>query len=387
MKSQKNPLYNISLNFGKYKLTKVILTTFLIFIIFWLIGLALSPNKLAFIHDKSWLFQIFWFPLHLILGYSSFYIYKRTTQSVSHQDLNLNFLLKDIKINFVTYLIIIVLIAPFIYEDSMEAKDIFDKNFANLGYSSLLMFGPIWIIEWLMLGVIWTHIISTATYTIKICSNAYIKKNLNSILIFDKENHFLKAGVDNALISFIYGISSILYILFTGGESSDFQTTIISVILVFVCFMTSFLLIRNRLESALEEIVTEYLLTIKLFYTDPQTLNSLTVGRNLRAEELDKLLFPNANNLSHRAKERILTVKTALLINSITYNSNYSVADSKDGLSIQDSLKLIQYITYEINYGNFGMDEFYRIITRSGSSLYIIYQHWGDISKAFKGLI
>ena len=193
-----------------------------------------------------------------MLAYWSMVNYKRSTENIRHVNITFKYIWGDFFSNRKDYFLAVLMVAPFIIEDTIEGLKKFSDGFNDFGYSTLLMIGPVWVLEWLFLGVIWSQVIRLAYMSVKKYSLAYVQNNINEILANPSSNKILAAGEVNALINLIYGLSAFGYIMLCDGESSDYQTTAISAFLVLFSFLTSFVILRFRINQALVRLSNDF---------------------------------------------------------------------------------------------------------------------------------
>jgi hypothetical protein len=330
---------------------------------FWFLAYSLAPSKSAFIHDRSWIYQIIWFPAHILLAYFAILVYKKAAFGERHQDISMRSLLNDFKKNYRAIGIALVLITPFMIQDLVEGMGELERDYETLGDATWVMIGPVWIIEWLMLAVIWSRVMATIRLTINFYTPKYVRKHLDDLLIVNHKSHLLQAGVENALINLVYAITTIGYIEFVGGETSDYQNVVISAILVLSSFLASFLYIRKRIADALEEIVAEHARRIEEVYGnhDPKFLEQAFLKEKLNIQLLSHFVFDKTAGLSKRSFERLTIVRSSLLIDSIKKNG-YA-----DSIAVDHGFQIMRYTQYEVKLSSLGMVELQGVLVRLGS--------------------
>jgi hypothetical protein len=125
--------------------------------------------------------------------------------------------------------------------------------------------------------------------------------------------------VENALVNFFYALTTIGYILYTGGEASDFQTVIISGLLVLLSFLFTCWFLRMRVEAALEAIAVEHAKKIDLAYPmgEHASLQERFQHYRLNASLIDQFVLHRPEKINRRGLERLALVRTSLLLESI----------------------------------------------------------------------
>jgi hypothetical protein len=345
--------------------------------IFWILGFALSIEKSTFLRDRSFLYQIFWFPFHILLAYFSIIVYKRVSSGTHYKDISIKSIMKDLHKNYRAVIFSLILITPFMVEDIIEGSVKAHENFEQLGYASWVMIGPIWIIEWLMLAVIWSRVLATIRLTVNTYSPAYVDRHLDDLLILNPNTPHLQAGVENALINFFYAISTLAYIELTGGESSDFQTCAISGVLVLFSFLTSFFFLRTRINDALERIVLKHAKHLDIYYKGSSHSLTHDSFKDLKLNPLliDNFVLNKPNKFSNRAIERISIVRASLLIESIE-ETGYA-----ENISVAKGLEAMKYGQFEQKLSSLGVMELQGVLIRLGSPVIMLLAKSGVLSS------
>ena len=342
---------------------KVILISVVLMLGFWIWGYALAPNKTSFIANHSWLYQLVWFPAHILLAYSSILAYKKAAFGQRRQDITLISLGYDFKKNSRAIVMSVFMVIPFMIQDLMEGMELLNRDYETLGNATWVMIGPVWMIEWLMLAVIWSRVISSIRLTISTYTPKYVRDHLDDLLIVNPLSPLLQLGVENALINLFYAITTIGYIQFVGGETSDFQDVAISAVLVLFSFLSSFFYMRKRVGDALESIVAEHVQRIETIYGHhhPDLIKNEFLKQKLNFELINHFVFDKTAGLGKRPYERLSIVRTGLLLESIQKNG-YA-----DSLAVDYGLQAMRYTQYEIRLASLGIEELQAVLIRLGS--------------------
>ena len=329
----------------------------------WGAAFTLAVDKSIFTHNHSFLYQIFWLPFHIVLAYFSILVYKKAAFGIRYKDISIDSIFKDLHSNYRAVIAALLLVTPFIIEDLVEGYASLQENFSTLGNASWVMIGPIWIIEWLMLAVIWSRVISSIRLTISTYTPKYVRDHLDDLLIVNPLSPLLQLGVENALINLFYAITTIGYIQFVGGETSDFQDVVISAVLVLFSFLSSFFYMRKRVKDALEAIVAEHVQRIEAAYGHhhPELIKQDFLNQKLNFELINHFVFDKTAGLGKRPFERLSIVRTGLLIESIQ-KSGYA-----DSLAVDYGLQAMRYTQYEIRLASLGIEELQAVLIRLGS--------------------
>jgi hypothetical protein len=361
----------------KNHLFAIIVISVLLSSVFWLISFSLAIEKSIFLRDRSFLYQLFWFPFHVLLAYFSIIVYKRVSLGANYKDISIKSIIKDLHKNYRAVIISLVLITPFMIEDIVEGSIKAQENFSQLGYASWVMIGPVWIIEWLMLAVIWSRVLATIRLTVKTYSPSYVDDHLDDLLILNPNTPHLQAGVENALINFFYAISTLAYIQLTGGETSDFQTCLISGVLVLFSFLASFFFLRMRINDALERITARHAKHLDQYYKNPNQAFTQESFQDLKLNPLliDDFVLNKPAKFSSRAIERMSIVRASLLIESIQ-----ETGDAQH-INVAKGLEAIRYYQFEQKLSSLGIMELQGVLIRLGSPIIMLLAKSGVLSS------
>ena len=364
---------------SKSHFSKILLISVALSFLFWLLGYRLAIDKNIFIKNHSFLFQIFWLPFHIMLAYFSLVVFKKAAFGDQQKDVNIESIFKDLQNNLRTVICSILLVVPFILEDLIEGYSMVQDQFSVMGNATWIMVGPVWIIEWLSIAVIWSRVLATIHLTVKTYTPEFVDENLDRLLILEAQSPLLRAGVENALINLLYAISTIGYIWFAGGESSDFQTVVISGVLVFVSFLSSFFFLRMRINDALERLVlinSKFLNSIYMNTQHPLTKDSFREMK-MSPSLIDGFVLLKPTKFSNRANERMSIMRASLLVRSIQENG-YA-----DQIGVPLGIEAMKYGQFEQKLASLGIDELQGVMLRLGSPILMLMTKSGLLSNLF----
>jgi len=329
----------------------------------WAVSFSLAIDKSIFLHNQSFLYQTFWLPFHILLAYFSILVYKKAAYGIHYKDISLQSIFRDLSTNYRAVIAALLLVVPFIVEDLIEGYSSLQQNFSVLGNASWVMIGPVWIIEWFMLAVIWSRVLATIRLTVKTYTPKYVDENLDTLLILSPNSSLLQAGVENALINLFYAASTIGYIEYTGGESSDYQNVLISAALVLFSFLTSFFFLRMRVNDALERLVLCYAVMLNAEFVDNILARKSFGSKKLNTILVDSFVLFRPPKLSNRALQRTSIVRASLLMQSLQ-EFGYS-----EEIAVPMALEAIKYGQYEQKLASLGIVELQGVLIRLASPL------------------
>jgi hypothetical protein len=348
---------------AKNHLLKILVLSIILSGLLWLLGFYLAIDKSAFTRDHSALYHIFWLPFHILLAYFSILVYKKVAQGSQYKDISIKSILQDLNTNYRKVGLSILLIIPFMVQDLIEGYSLVQENFATMGNAYWVIVGPIWTIEWLMLAVIWSRVLATISLTVNTYTPEYVDEHLDDLLILEPQSPLLQAGVENALINLFYALSTIAYIEFTGGQSSDYQATIVSAALVLISFFASFFYLRRRVDEALERIVAKHAKFLHLIYKDTKHPLTKEMFKDMKLNFLliDSFVLLKPLKFSNRAAERVSIIRASLLVQSIQENG-YA-----EHISVPTAIEAMKYSQFEQKLASLGIAELQGVVIRLGS--------------------
>lgn len=362
---------------SKNHFPKIVGLSILLSGLLWLLGFYLAIDKSAFTRNHSALYQVFWFPFHILLAYFSILVYKKAAFGAHFKDISIKSILQDLKKNTRAVLVSLLLVIPFMLQDFIEGYSLIEEHFATMGNAYWVIVGPIWTIEWLMLAVIWSRVLATVRLTVNTYTPKYVDEHLDELLILERQSPLLQAGVENALINLLYALSTIAYIEFTGGQSSDYQTTFISAALVLISFLASFFFVRMRVNDALERIVEKHAKFLDVIYKDTKHPLTKELFKDMKLNFLliDSFVLFKPLKFSNRAVERVSIVRASLLIQSIQENG-YA-----EHISVPMAIEAMKYGQFEQKLAALGIDQLQGVMLRLGSPVLMLVAKSGVLSS------
>lgn len=337
------------------KLKKVFLWSLLLSLAFWVLGYAVSPDKPAFLLSKSWWYQVLWLPVHVLCAYLAVHVYKtamhdchRDTPTPSIEKMYLNYMLKKA-------IIATAIVAPFLISDGIEGYEMVIDEYSKMGASGWLMLG-IWAIEWVATGFLWIHVLLTLKLTVDFYSLDYITKNLDAILLSNKNSPLLLAGVENSIVVLIYGLASFGYIHIVGGEASDYVALGVSAIFVLLAFIGGLLVLKLRIEKVLDiecekRSIANEIQSISLPKSDQHLISGIDDAQDLAAT--NSIILEKPAGISKRGFSRLRLIKASILISNNPKMNKHQIA-----------LELFKYNEYEIRLSTIGMTELRAVLIR-----------------------
>lgn len=318
---------------------------------FWVAGYLLAPDASAFLRNDSWLYQIVWLPAHILCGYLAVCIY-RVALSSCDTEKKLSPAGSRAYLNYVfrKFLIATVAVLPFLVMDGIEGYEMVLEEFSSMGRSGWLLM-TVWLIEWIATGVLWVHVLLTLKLNFDFFNENYVRNHLESLLITSKNLPLLVAGVENALVILLYAAATFGYILFAGGEISDFVALGVSAIFVLLAFLGSMLHLKIKINRALDDLYEEHLQRLLKREQAPRVTGHQRSQSLENLQVLDQLIFSRPQGVSLRSYARLRSIKANLLLDP-----------EADSQSV--ARDMFRYTEYELRLATVGAAELRAVMIR-----------------------
>lgn len=218
-------------------------------------GFVLAVDKAVIFTSHDWIYHSFWLPLHLLLARSASGIFARHIAAAKadlRPELRAEFMRRAKAVTSLRGLLgALCLVAPLAYLDLQAGIEFVDTHFATQGYGGAMV--PLmWMLEWLATAQIWLYVLGSIYITPLVSSAVNLRGRHTDVLLHGKGRESILAGLENALVILVYGISTIGYVWFADGQLSDYLVLGFSTLLVLICFFSALLLLRAALRENLD---------------------------------------------------------------------------------------------------------------------------------------
>lgn len=226
-------------------------------LLFRICGHLLAPDSATLLASHDWTYHSFWLPLHLVLARCASKVFARHA-TAARADLGHD--LSDEltrRVSTVTSLRGFVggllLVAPLVILDVRAGIEYVDENHASQGAAATLI-PMIWMLEWLATAQIWLYVLGSI-YITPLASHAQSLRGRHvDILVHGKGRESIKAGLENAMIIAAYGLSTVGYVWYANGQTTDYLVLALSTVLVLVCFFSALVQLKVNLRKTLDDL-------------------------------------------------------------------------------------------------------------------------------------
>ena len=225
----------------------------------WLAGLALAPDRKAFIASPEWRFMPLYLAAHLIAVRLFVTAFTRNFKAgVQHLDVPPSEAVQGLRIILgpIGIVLAALIAVPFCYLDyryMTGAASRYERMGAGgeVGAIDLCMWAT-WCLEWLLNALIWVMLLG---FLVKNCRTITAYAFHSPIEIVVAERHyrpFLQMSAQGATIVTGFSAVTIFYLWYTGGELTDYAGLAITAGLLLIGFLPPWVLLRRKVRQSVD---------------------------------------------------------------------------------------------------------------------------------------
>ncbi len=224
----------------------------------WVLGSVLSPDKGALLASPEWLVQPFYIAAHLIALRMFITIYTRNFRAgVLHFDVPFAQATRGVRpiLGLPGAVAALVIATPFCLFDYAYLRSERYATLMQIGADGVLrpidyeLWG-IWCLEWFLNALMWVILVG---FLLKNCSAIRAFAFRSPIDIVLREKHykpFLRMSAQGATVVLLFSACTVIYVLLTGGETSDYLGLAITSALLVVGFVPPWIMVNAKIDSA-----------------------------------------------------------------------------------------------------------------------------------------
>jgi hypothetical protein len=234
----------------------------------WLLAFGVASNRSAFLMSREWQIQPLFLAGHLVTLRLFVTCYSRNyLRGAQYLDMSTASATK-LALNVLGPwggLAALALAAPFCFLDIASLKEYCLVPDAGVGFVDVIQAG-VWCVEWAINAYIWVILVGFAlllTWTIR---NQMFRDPLQTVIQLKQYRPFLLMSVQGSTTLVFFGALYGLYVWYADGDISDFIGLGVTMVLLLVCFVPPWLLLRQRLEKELkrqQEVLSRQLLHVQ----------------------------------------------------------------------------------------------------------------------------
>jgi len=221
----------------------------------WLIGWSIASDRTAFLLSKEWQIQPLFLAGHLVTlrffvtCYSHNYL-----KGVHYLDLSPS----DAKrwtlrlLGPLGGLVALILASPFCFYDIISLGEYCLVPEQGIREVDVLLC-IVWCVEWIANAYLWTILVGFACLSSWTIRHHTFRAPTLTVIQLKQYRPFLLMSVQGSTILVFFGALCGAYVWYADGDLSDFIGLGITLLLLMVCFVPPWLLLRNRLEGELRQ--------------------------------------------------------------------------------------------------------------------------------------
>ena len=223
----------------------------------WITGYLMAPDKKRFFASAEWWFQPMYIAAHLIALRLFINVFTRNfAAGVNRLQVSLHQAIRGIRpILGARGAALAALVAmPFSYFDFQY---LFGHRYQRMGEQDqvlavdYLMWG-IWTLEWFINAFIWVLLIGFMLKNWTVIRGYPFRAPIHEVLEDKHYRPFLHMSSQSSTVVLAFSFATVLYLVFTGGELTDYLGLGITVLLLVAGFVPPWLLLKRKVDEAVE---------------------------------------------------------------------------------------------------------------------------------------
>jgi hypothetical protein len=227
-----------------------------------LLGFVLAGSKEEFLASPEWLVQPFYLAAHFIALRMFINIYTLNfTAGVMHLDVPFAQSVRGVRLilGLAGVLVACLIAIPFCISDY---NYLHSSRYAKTGADSLLrpldyeLWG-VWCLEWFLNALMWVILVG---FLFKNCSTIRKHAFSSPIDVVLREKHykpFLQMSAQGATIVLGFSVCTLIYVLLTGGEITDYLGLAITSSLLVIGFVPPWIMLNAKVDQAVRSAMTD----------------------------------------------------------------------------------------------------------------------------------
>lgn len=221
----------------------------------WLVGYLLAPDVAHFRASKEWLFQPFYIAAHLVALRLFINVFTRNyAAGVAHLQVSRGQALRGVRTILGPYgvLAAAVIALPFCFFDFQY---LFTERYSRMGQDDIvrpvdyLMWG-IWSLEWFVNAFIWVLFVGFMVKNTNTIREHPFRAPIHVVLHDKLYRPFLQMSAQGSTVMLGFSCVTVAYLIYTGGELTDYLGLGITVALLVFGFIPPWLMLRRKVDRA-----------------------------------------------------------------------------------------------------------------------------------------
>jgi hypothetical protein len=224
----------------------------------WALAVVLSPNRRSLLASPEWLIQPFYIAAHFIALRMFVNIYAINFKAGAlHLDVPLAQSMRAVRMILGTpgVLVALLLAAPFCMSDYSYLQSDRYAKLVKIGDDSALRpvdyeLWVIWCMEWFLNALMWVILIGFLFKNCFIIRTYAFRMPIDVVLREKHYKPFLQMSAQGATVVLGFSVCTLIYVVLTGGEFSDYLGLAITTSLLVVGFVPPWVMLNSKIDGA-----------------------------------------------------------------------------------------------------------------------------------------
>jgi hypothetical protein len=224
----------------------------------WIVGLVLSPNREDLLASPEWLIQPFYIAAHLIALRMFLNIYTINFRAGAlHLDVPFAQSIRGVRLILGApgLFVALLLAVPFCLSDYSYLHSDRYAKLVKMGGDDVLrpvdyeLWG-IWCMEWFLNALMWVILVGFLFKNCFIIRTYAFRMPIDVVLREKHYKPFLQMSAQGATVVLGFSVCTLVYVVLTGGEISDYLGLAITTSLLVVGFVPPWVMLNSKIDGA-----------------------------------------------------------------------------------------------------------------------------------------
>lgn len=224
----------------------------------WLLGLALAPDRGRFAASREWHIQPLYLGAHLV-AVSLFVAVLRNNFEAGVARMSMApetaIAVMRMILGPAGMLAALAIATPLCF---LDYQYLLSSRYEKLGGDGVvrpvdLLMWAIWCVEWFLNAFLWVMLAGFTAQVVWIIARYRFRAPIEVVLHEKQYRPFLQMSAQGSTVLLAFSLVSLIYILYAGGEISDYVGLAISVVLLVAAFTVPWLQLRSKVRALVVE--------------------------------------------------------------------------------------------------------------------------------------
>jgi hypothetical protein len=244
--------------------------SFLVFVVglalgCWVLGFALSPSRKELLASSEWMVQPFYIASHFITLRMFINIYSHNFRAgVLHLNVPFAEAIREVRLILGApgLLAALVIAAPFCVSDYNFLHSDRYAKLVKMGGDDVLrpidyeLWG-VWCLEWFLNALMWVILVGFLFKNCSIIRMHAFRMPIDVVLREKQYKPFLQMSAQGATVVLGFSLCTLIYVLLTGGEITDYLGLAVTSSLLVVGFVPPWIMLNSKIDRAVRSAMTD----------------------------------------------------------------------------------------------------------------------------------